>query len=292
MPKVKKPRIKTPEREEEQEPLPPAIRETEEAVDYGWLEMRQKIATYAFGTVICLAVMVTMAAWMGGSLGAFGQRLTTGMDVIAQNAGFSIRKIDVIGLDPIVEERARDLAAVQPGQNMFGADPYAIRKRVETLEAVAGVSVHRLWPDQITIVAETREPMALWQSNGEWRVIDQRGRAFAKANPDAYMNLPRLIGPGADAAAAGLLTTIADFPELKSRMTSAVRVGERRWDVRFEGVTVALPEDAGMKDALASLNLLQARNRVLELAVTRIDARDPERFAIRPAPGGPGNGGV
>ena len=40
-------------------------------------------------------------------------------------------------------------------------------------------------------------------------------------------------------------------------------------------------------EALGALNLMQARNRVLDLPVTRIDARHPERFALRPIAGAP-----
>ena len=35
---------------------------------------------------------------------------------------------------------------------------------------------------------------------------------------------------------------------------------------------------------------MQAQSRVLDLPVTRIDARHPERFALQPVPGGPGDG--
>ena len=292
MPKVKRPRIKSQDRDEE-EHLPAVIREADDEVDYWWLHMRQKLATYAFGTIVCIAAMIALAAWMGGSLGAFGQRLSDGVDVIAQKAGLSIRKVEIVGLDALVEERAREAANIHLGDNMLSADPYKIRDRVEQLDAVAGVSVHRFWPDQVTIIAETREPLALWQDDGDWRVIDQAGRTFVRANPDDYMDLPQVIGPNAAGAAAGLITLVADFPELSSRMESAYRISGRRWDLRFKGgVSVAMPEDDELKEALASLNLLHVRNGVLDMPITRIDARDSERFAIRPAPGGPDSGGA
>lgn len=292
MPKVKRPRIKSPERDED-ENLPAVIPDVDDDVDYWWLHVRQKVATYAFGTIICVAAMIALAAWMGGSLGAFGERMSRGVDVIAQNAGLSITKIEVVGLDPLVEERAREVAGIHIGGNMLSADPYKLRRRVEELDAVAGVSVHRFWPDQVTIIAETREPLALWQDDGDWRVIDQSGRTFARANPDDYLELPKVIGPNAAGAAAGLVTLISDFPELSSRMDRAYRVSGRRWDIRFKGdVSVAMPEDDRLREAMASLNLLHVRNGVLDMPVTRIDARDPERFAIRPAPGGPDSGGA
>jgi cell division protein FtsQ len=124
-------------------------------------------------------------------------------------------------------------------------------------------------------------------------VIDQRGRTLAEADPQAYLHLPRIVGEGAASAAATLVTAMADFPDLATRMETAHRVGGRRWDVKFRsGGEVALPEDVKLVEALGALNMMQARNRVLDLPVTRIDARHPERFALRPMAGAPPNGGA
>ncbi|MEP7211410.1 MAG: cell division protein FtsQ/DivIB, partial [Alphaproteobacteria bacterium] len=173
------------------------------------------------------------------------------------------------------------------------ADPYEIKRRIEKVDAVGGVSVHRFWPNQITIIAETRQPVALWQDQGGWRVIDQHGKTFAQVNPDDYLHLPRITGRNGAEAAAGLLATMADYPDLKGRIDTARRVGGRRWDVKFRGgVEVALPEDDHLKPALRSLNLLEDQNRLLEMPLARIDARHPERFALRPTPGAAAAGGA
>jgi cell division protein FtsQ len=292
MPKVKRPRLKGPDYDdddfEDQAPARgPAVRPRDIPYSVAWF--RDRVATYALGTVICGAAMITLAAWMGGSLGAFGNRFNSGVDVIFRSAGLSIKKINVVGLDPLVEEKAREVAGVHVGGNILGADPYTIKQRIEKLEAVSGVQVHRFWPDQITIIADPREPIALWQGEGDdWRVIDQRGRTFAEADPQKYLHLPRLVGEDAASSAATLVTAMAEYPDLAERMERAYRVGGRRWDVKFrDGADVAFPEDVKLEEALGALNLMQARSRVLDLPVTRIDARHPERFALRPTPGGP-----
>lgn len=290
MPRVKRPRIKGPDYDDEDfddGPAPSPVHARNIRYSVAWF--RDRIATYALGTVISGAAMLTLAAWMGGSLGAFGKTFGNGVDVIFRSAGLSIGKISVIGLDPLVEERARTAAQVHVGGNMLTADPYAIKARVERLDAVSGVKVHRLWPDQITIIADPREPIALWQGEGEsWRVIDQKGRTFAEADPTKYMHLPRIVGQDASEAAATLVTAMADYPDLAQRMETAYRMGGRRWDVKFRaGAEVALPEDARLVEALGALNLMQANTSVLDLPVTRIDARHPEKFALRPTPGAP-----
>ncbi|HVY90188.1 MAG TPA: cell division protein FtsQ/DivIB [Hyphomonadaceae bacterium] len=296
MPKVRRPRISGPDYQDndrddrdERRPAPgPAVRARDIPYSVAWF--RDRIATYALGTIICGAAMITCAAWMGGSLGAFGERLNGGFDVIMRSAGLAIDKINVVGLDPLVEQKTREIAGVHVGGNMLMADPYAIKARIEKLDAVSGVKVHRMWPNTITIIADPRQPIALWQGEGgkDWRVIDQKGRTFAQVNPDDFMKLPRIVGDGAAASAATLVTAMQDYPDLAARMDTAYRVGGRRWDVKFKGgADVAMPEDAQLVKALDALNMMQARSRVLDLPVTRIDARHPERFALRPTPGAP-----
>jgi cell division protein FtsQ len=300
MPKVK--RIKGPDFDNEDSryddgPAPaPKVRARDIPYSVAWF--RDRVATYALGTVVCGATMLTLAMWMGGSLGAFGRNFQNGVDVIFRAAGLSITKINVIGLDPLVETKAREVAGVHVGGNILMADPYAIKKNVEQLEAVSGVKVHRFWPDQVTIIADPREPIALWRQEGEdgWKVIDQRGRTFAQASADQYLHLPRIVGQDAAKSAATLVTAMGEYPDLAGRMETAFRVGGRRWDVKFRnGADVALPDDERLVEALGALNLMQARSRVLDLPVTRIDARHPERFALRPmagVPDDPSHGGA
>jgi cell division protein FtsQ len=285
MSKVKRPRIKAPEREAGPAAPPPAPEPGRFAPGS---PLREKVVTYTFGTVVCGAAMVAAAAWMGGSLGQVQRSAGAGFDSLMRAAGLSIDKVVVIGLEPVVEARVREAARIAPGDNMFGADPALIRDRLGSLDSVTGVSVYRFWPDQITIVAEARQPMALWRTDGDWRVIDHNGHTFAEARPTDFMHLPRIEGQGAAAQAAVFLDMLEDYPGLEDRMDTAVRVGERRWDIHFDGgAVVTLPEDARLSKALADLNMLEMRSQVLEMPVVQIDARHPDRFAIRPMPGAP-----
>ncbi len=84
-----------------------------------------------------------------------------------------------------------------------------------------------------------------------------------------------------------------EYPDLSARMETAYRVGGRRWDVKFRnGAAVAFPEDVKLAEAMGALNLMQARSRVLDLPVNRIDARHPDSFALQPTPGAPSAGGA
>src|SRR5262245_36351537 len=85
-------------------------------IPYSVAWFREKFATYAFGTIVTGAVMVTAASWMGGSLGAFGTRLGSGFNVIMKSAGLSVTKVVVPGLDDVLTKRVLTAANVRIGE--------------------------------------------------------------------------------------------------------------------------------------------------------------------------------
>jgi cell division protein FtsQ len=306
MPKVRRPQIAGPTYDDRDEAPPPRAASHAPAygsgrrardVPYSVAWFRDRIATYALGTIICGALMLTIAAWMGGQLGAFGQRMNNGFNVIAGWAGMAVQKVTVSdGLEPAVEARVLEAAQVAPGHNILMADPYAIRDRIEKLD-VGAVSVQRLWPDRIDIHVDQREAVALWQEHengGAWRVVDQSGRAFAEADMTRYGDLPHVVGQNAAQAAVGLVSAMKAFPGLAERFEVAYRIGDRRWDVKFAGRAdvVVLPADENLVSALECVNLQHAQTGLLDLPATRIDARNGCTLAIQPIPGAPSPGAL
>lgn len=306
MPKVRRPQPAGSDYADDRDERPaaaprgPARRARDIPYSVAWF--RDRIATYALGTIICGALMLTIAAWMGGSLGAFGQRMNNGFNVIAGWAGIAIKDVTVCAkpgedmkatacpeLDPATRTKVELASEVKPGVSILAADPYAIRDRVEKLD-VGAVSVKRLWPDSVHITVEQREPVALWQEHaqgGAWRLVDQGGRAFAEADLGKYGGLPHVVGENAAEAAAALVATIKDYPGLADRLEVAYRIGGRRWDMKFSGRAdlVMFPEDSRLAGALECVNLEHARTGLLDLPASRIDARNSCTLAIQPIPG-------
>jgi cell division protein FtsQ len=261
---------------------------TSEMMPWSFPWLRRKVTTYAFGTILCGALIITFAAWMGGGLGKFGQRMDAGFTVILHSMGMTVDVVEVEGVDPAARERLLAAADLQVGKSMLSADPWEIKRRIEQLPTVGSVTVRRLWPSKVVITAEARRPMAMWRKDGQWAVIDQRGHAFAAASTEDYSRLPKVEGEGAPEATGALLAMLSDYPDLAARVESARRVGGRRWDVKFrEGFLAVLPEDARLNEALSALNLLNAHQRVLEQPITRIDCRYEKWCAMVPAPGAP-----
>lgn len=243
-----------------------------------------RVSSVIFGVVMLVAILVAIAAWMGGSLSQVGTRFGGFMDDSARLAGIDVEEVVVLGLqdNPALEDEVRAAAMIEPGENMFRADPHLIKSRVEGTHKVLNVRVHRLWPGNIVILADAAEPVALWHDGRQWKVVDGLGRLLPGARAEDHPDLLRLAGAGAPEAAPQLAAALARAHDINGRVAVATRIGERRWDMRFvNGVTVRLPEDEALEPAIERLAKLQVRTALTQRPLEMIDLRSKGRVYLR-----------
>lgn len=244
-----------------------------------------RVSSVIFGLMMVTALIVAAAAWMGGSLSKTELRIANSVDGVARSVGLSVENVSVVGVEGELADVVRLAAMVEPGENMFRADPHLIKRRVEATRRVVNVSVYRLWPDQIQIYAYPAEPIALWSNGENWAVIDSLGREMIGLDPQLYVRLPKLAGAGGAKAAPELAAQLAAMPDIRTRVQIASRIESRRWDLTFDsGVEVSLPLDADMGSALNRLANLQTRTRLLDRPVMSLDLRVPGRLFIQADP--------
>ena len=171
------------------------------------------------------------------------------------------------------------------GDPIIGYSVDAARTRIESIRWVQTATVERRLPDTIVVELTERTPFAVWQHDGHFRLIDRDGHVVTDSDvADFASQLPLVVGLGAPEEAARLLDALAQQPALEQRVAAAVRVGERRWNLRLRnGTDVLLPEGAETQ-ALARLAELQAQHRLLDRPLQAIDLRLPDRFTFRPQP--------
>lgn len=246
------------------------------------------IVSVLFGLAMIVALIVAAAAFMGGSLSQVENRMANTTDALARSVGIGVTTVRVVGLerDPLVETDVRSAAMIEPGENMFRADPHAIRARVEATRKVVNVRVHRLWPDQVVIMADPAEPMALLRTSDGWGVIDMLGRQMPEVTPAEVADLPRVAGEDAESAAMELLVHLEPFPELAADLLYAERIASRRWDLHLRGGARAMmPRDGDLGAALARLAALDAQIPALAARTQQVDLRSRSQVFVTPASG-------
>lgn len=213
------------------------------------------------------------------------QRLLFDAVTLASAAGLSVRQVEISGdqRQPRLDIYREILSG--GSDSMFLLDIAELRTRLLSLPWVADASIRRQWPDTLVIQITERQPIAIWQVGGRYLLTDGSDTPLPPAPLADFAGLPLVVGPGAGPAADTLLALLADHPGLLDALVGAVRVGERRWDLKLEsGETISLPEDREAAAALARLAAAQKETPVLGQGFLRIDLRIPGRMAIRLSP--------
>ncbi|MEL6363649.1 MAG: cell division protein FtsQ/DivIB [Pseudomonadota bacterium] len=222
----------------------------------------------------------------GGYFADAARRIDLASQDAAVDAGFAIRRVTVRGREHAEAEEIRAAVGDIVGGSLLHFDPYAARERVEAIGWVKRAAVQRLWPDLIHVSIREREPAAIWQYDRRWRLIDVDGATIGAAETSQWPGLPLIVGGGAPEAVSPLLHALAATPVIRERTSAVIRVGNRRWNIRLKsGADIKLPEE-GYARALKEIERLHQLHATLDQQLDYIDARDPERLAIRPLAGG------
>lgn len=218
--------------------------------------------------------------------------------VLAASAalGLSVQQVLVDGR---VETPAADvLHVLDVSRNapILAFHPADAKAELEKLPWIKSASVERRLPNVVYVRLTERVPLALWQRRGELSLIDRDGVAIPGADLARFNALPVVVGDGAPQRAAALFALLATEPDLARRVSAAVRVGDRRWNLRLElggdrTVEALLPEE-NPGAAWTRLADLAREQHLFDRDITAVDLRFPDRLVVRvhaapPAPAHP-----
>jgi cell division protein FtsQ len=191
-------------------------------------------------------------------------------------AGFTVKRVDVKGIQRMDSKPVYELAFDQKSMAMPLVDVHAIRERLLQYGWVKDARVSRRLPDTLVIDILEREPAALWQDKQQLALIDSEGVVLDRVPVDQMPDLPLLIGAGANARAQDLDRMMATVPTLKPQLASATWIGRRRWDLKFQsGETVSLPEgETFARTALSHFAKADQTSGFLGRGVIRFDLRN------------------
>ena len=236
-------------------------------------------------TVITLALMGVV----GGSAAVLRTQGTIGPITLATEFGLQVSRLFGLTVqDILVEGRQRadrDLVmtaiGIDRGASLLRFDASAARQRLEDIPWVDTAIVERRLPDVIYVKLVEHKPLALWQTEGKFALIDPKGAVILPEATSQFGKLPIVIGPQAPKHAESLLLLLATEPTLASRVSAAIRLGDRRWNLIMDnGVEIRLPEEEA-ELAWARVAAADRDRKLLARDVQMIDLRMPDRMIIR-----------
>ena len=230
------------------------------------------------GVVGCYGAIVATRTPVGQAA------LAEGVDrIVGATAAFGlvVSNIEVEGRETTdVATVMAALSAVR-GTPILSVSPHRAKQQLEALPWVRSATIERRLPGTLFVRLAERRPLAVWQHGGIQQLIDQEGAVIPVDDLSRFARLPIVVGDDAAANAAALLGMLASEPELATRVTAAIRVGGRRWNLRIDDIIdVLLPEESA-ETAWSRLAELERANALLKRDVQTVDLRLPDRLVLR-----------
>lgn len=241
--------------------------------------------------LLSIAVIIVLVSAAAGAGLFIRQYIPDGWMVSAsRDAGLVLDQIQITGSDRTTQDEILTALDVEDGSPLMAIDIAALKTRLEDLNWVKSTRVARNFPNELSIDITERTPFALWQKDGVVQLVDPGGVVITDQSLGDYADLLLLVGDGAATEAGKLMEMLGDVPTLSERVRSAVRLGDRRWDVIMDnGIRVKLPASDGPygpKAAWKALALLEERDQILARELMVIDLRIEDRLVLRLSPDG------
>lgn len=245
--------------------------------------------------LLFLSASAAYGLWSGGQVQKLYEQAGNGIGAVALAAGLGAQRIVLEGQGHASDAEISRALEADANTILLGFDTAAAKERLEQVPWIKHAQVMRLLPSTLKVVIDERTPFAIWQNKGKTYVVDSEGAVLAPAVPDAYPDLPIVVGQGAAENAAALFATLALFSTLEDQLLAAIRVGDRRWNLKLtSGLDVMLPDDQ-IGQALTALTDLEERRGILSRDIASVDLRLGDRVTVRlheappiPAGGPPG----
>jgi cell division protein FtsQ len=216
----------------------------------------------------------------GGHTDSLVAALHEAGDAVARGFGLGIVQAEVRGTRYVSREEILNRAGVTETTSLLLLNAERVRAELKLDPRIADASVRKFYPDRLEITIEEREAFARWQRAGKVHLIARDGTVLESDIGGRAVDLPLVVGSGAEKRAGALVELVGRFPAVREAMRAGVFVAERRWNLRLKnGIDVRLPEEDPAL-ALERLVQLDASKQIMTRDLTVIDLRVPDRVSV------------
>lgn len=237
----------------------------------------------AAGIAMTTVIIGGAVIWHSGIIQNATRAAIAGLFQASAQAGFRVDRITISGRERTSMDQLSRALGAGYGSPILAMNLTEAKDRLEALPSVRIAAVERRLPDSVHIAIVERQPIAIWQDNGEHMLIDNTGKVIP-GSIAGYEHLPLVVGDGAGLRADELFTMLASEPTLAPRVKAAVRVSNRRWNLMLDdtndGLEVRLPEESA-EAAWHRLAELERAQGLPAHQVRMVDLRLADRMILK-----------
>jgi cell division protein FtsQ len=233
------------------------------------------------GAALVVVASIVYGAVKGDHVPAIVNAFNDARDRVANAAGFRIVSIALTGNHHVSRDEVLAIAGITGTTSLPFVDVELARERLKSNPWIGDASLLKLYPGELQIVIKEREAFALWQKDRRVTVIADDGTVLEPYVAPRLVQLPLVVGAGAQTKAREFLALLDRHPALRDLVSASILVGERRWNLRLQnGIDVRLPE-SDVTAALERLVALDREKNLLTRDIVAIDLRIPDRLTVR-----------
>jgi len=199
-------------------------------------------------------------------------------DFLIKN-GFTINNIQISGIKNIPKETIIKIVNNEKKSNILNVNLLNIHNNLRNNDWVEELYIERVLPNTIKISIKEKEAIGIWQYEMSNKLITKDGEIISTANINKFkIDLPIIHGNNANKNANSILKILETNKVLTKNIWSLDYINNRRWNLHFkQGIIVLLPSKGALK-AWNEIIKLQKNYDVLNLGLTELDLRSPNRI--------------
>jgi len=204
---------------------------------------------------------------------------------VAERPEFQVKLMAIDGASQELNGDIREVLPIDFPLSSFDLDLEKMQAQIEDLDAVQSAKL-RIRPGGILqIDVNERVPAVVWRVGDAVELLDATGRRVAAITRRSdRLDLPLIVGHGADTAVHEALQLIAAAEPVEGRLRGLARIGARRWDVVLDRDQRILLPETHPTEALEQVIALDQAQDLLARDLSAIDMRNAHRPTLRMAP--------
>ena len=210
----------------------------------------------------------------------YKEKARTEFNLLTARYGFVLENIVIEGQENTSYNDIIKILNADKGEPIFSVELSIVKERLEESTWIKKAVIERRLPSTIYVAIIERKPVAIWQFKRKLYLVDAEGNRITKYKGDGFAELIHVVGQDASIYASSLLADINYYPNLASKIKSAVRYGNRRWNLNLEqDIAVKMPEN-GFNEAYEYLHLLHKDKKLFDQGYKMLDLRDPYKYYL------------
>jgi cell division protein FtsQ len=157
--------------------------------------------------------------------------------------GFLINNVTVESSNLYCPTVKADIFDSYKSESIFLIPIRKIQEYIESIDCIESANISRHLPSEIKIKIINKEPIAIWQHKKNFFFINKDNSLMRIRNSKNLMDFIIVTGEQAFKHTQNLIQIISVDQDIFEKVDAAMRVGNRRWDIKLiNGLVVKLPE--------------------------------------------------